>query len=385
MKLLIADDQRSLHQYLHTMVDWAALGITEVRSAYDGAEAAELAALMEPDLLLMDIRMPGVDGIEALRRIQSLPQKPRAVILSAYDQFEYAREALKLSVSQYLLKPVDTELLEGALRELITAIRAEARSLLERELAHLSLAGRLPDERLAAAEQAMGKLGLGGCAALTVMAGPDGATVPAADMTEALPDGAVLLPLVTGDGEAGHLLFAGLPCGLEREALCAGLERYTTREEEEAVAVFGVSRIAGSLREFPQLISESREEARRAREGSREGGPRIMEKLRCIRSHIDSHLDGDLSLQTVADRFGIDKYQLSRTFKQAFGENYWPYVTRRRLEKAAQLLCGTDWKNGRIAEATGYADESHFSKAFKKHYGVAPKEYRAAGAGQAVR
>ncbi|WP_426452144.1 response regulator transcription factor [Paenibacillus sp. S-38] len=385
MKLLIADDQRSLHQFLHTVVDWAALGIAEVQSAYDGEEAAELAASMEPDLLLMDIRMPGVDGIEALRRIQSLPNKPKAVILSAYDQFEYAREALKLSVSQYLLKPVDTELLEGALRELITGIRAEARSLLERELAHLSLAGRLPDERLAAAEQALGRLGIGRCAALTRMAGPeeDSAslrTVPVALRSE----GTVLLPLLTGGGEGEQVFFAGLRVGVEREALCAGLERCAAAEDETS-AVFELSRLTGSLREFPQLIAESREAALRAREGSGEAAPRMMEKLRCIRSHIDSHLEGDLSLQTVADRFGIDKFQLSRTFKQAFGENYWPYVTRRRLEKAAQLLCGTDWKNGRIAEATGYADESHFSKAFKKHFGMAPKEYRAAGAGPAAR
>jgi two-component system response regulator YesN len=69
---------------------------------------------------------------------------------------------------------------------------------------------------------------------------------------------------------------------------------------------------------------------------------------------------------------------LSREFKQQYDENYWQYVTRVRMEQAAALLKETNWKNSQIAERTGYTDESHFSRAFKKHYGISPKDYRAA-------
>ncbi|MCD9021740.1 helix-turn-helix domain-containing protein [Cohnella silvisoli] len=107
------------------------------------------------------------------------------------------------------------------------------------------------------------------------------------------------------------------------------------------------------------------------------GSPnKSVEVIRRIKSYIDAHCEADLSLQTVADQFGIDKYRLSREFKQEFDENYWHCVTRIRMEQAASFLKETNWKNSKIAERTGYADESHFSRAFKKHYGISPKDYR---------
>ncbi len=83
-----------------------------------------------------------------------------------------------------------------------------------------------------------------------------------------------------------------------------------------------------------------------------------------------------MSLQLIADRFGIDKFQLSRLFKQELGVNYWNYVMQVRMEKAAELLLRTDEKNSSIASATGFVDESHFSRTFKKYFDMSPKQYR---------
>ncbi|MNN53490.1 HTH-type transcriptional regulator YesS [compost metagenome] len=92
---------------------------------------------------------------------------------------------------------------------------------------------------------------------------------------------------------------------------------------------------------------------------------------------MELHYAEDLSLQTVADAFGVDKYQLSRLYKQRYGINYWQFVTQVRMEKALELLGGTNLKNSVIAERIGFVDESHFSKSFKKHFGLSPKDYRA--------
>ncbi|MCD9021739.1 response regulator [Cohnella silvisoli] len=134
MKLLIADDQMSLHTYLDKIIDWQLLGITNVIHAYNGKEAADIARDFLPDLLIIDIRMPELNGIDALRNIQTLPKKPKTVILSAFDEFEYARDALRLSVAHYLLKPVDGQLLIETIRELIREIRSDLQSAVVREL-----------------------------------------------------------------------------------------------------------------------------------------------------------------------------------------------------------------------------------------------------------
>ena len=104
--------------------------------------------------------------------------------------------------------------------------------------------------------------------------------------------------------------------------------------------------------------------------------PKILERVRVIKAYVELHYEEDLSLQKVAERFDIDKYQLSRTFKQEFNENYWQYVTRIRMEKSAELLKETELKNNQIAERAGFLDDSYFSRTFKKHFGMSPKDYR---------
>lgn len=148
MKLLIVDDQLSLHRYLNKVMDWKELGITKVQHAYDGEEAANMVETFRPDLMIMDIHMPLLDGIESLKRIQHLDKIPRTIILSAYDQFEYARDALRLHVSQYLLKPVDAELLRDALHELIQQSVSDAQKSIRSELDRTIYAGQIEADSL---------------------------------------------------------------------------------------------------------------------------------------------------------------------------------------------------------------------------------------------
>src|SRR5699024_3597223 len=99
------------------------------------------------------------------------------------------------------------------------------------------------------------------------------------------------------------------------------------------------------------------------------------ELLERIKDFVDKNYNEDISLNNISKKFYIDKYQLSKLFKDYFSINYWTYVTKVRMEKAAGLLLNTDLKNYQIAEKVGYFDESHFSHAFKKYYGISPRKY----------
>jgi len=106
-------------------------------------------------------------------------------------------------------------------------------------------------------------------------------------------------------------------------------------------------------------------------------GPNLTEDMVMrVKQYVDLNYGEDLSLQMVADRFGVDRFQLSRLSKQEMNVNYWNYVNQIRMEKAAELLLRTEEKNSVIASVTGFVDESHFSRTFKKYYDVSPKQYR---------
>lgn len=109
MKLLIADDEMQIRTGLAEGIDWEALGITEVITAENGIEALELGKEKKPEIILTDIRMPGINGLELGKQITEEYQPVVIIILSGYSDFEYAKEAIKMGAFDYLLKPINIE------------------------------------------------------------------------------------------------------------------------------------------------------------------------------------------------------------------------------------------------------------------------------------
>ena len=112
MKLLIADDEIQIREGLTEGIDWKKLGIDEVFSAENGLDALELCREKKPEILITDVRMPGIDGLELSRRASQLYRPVRVIVLSGFSEFRYAQEALKLGAVDYLLKPIDIDELE---------------------------------------------------------------------------------------------------------------------------------------------------------------------------------------------------------------------------------------------------------------------------------
>jgi DNA-binding NarL/FixJ family response regulator len=115
IRVLIADDQALVRDGFGMILD-AQDDIEVVAEAEDGARAVELARTLRPDVVLMDIRMPEVDGIEATRRLLADGDGPRVLMLTTFDQNEYVYEAMKAGASGFLLKDVRREELVNAVR-----------------------------------------------------------------------------------------------------------------------------------------------------------------------------------------------------------------------------------------------------------------------------
>ncbi|MBO9597280.1 MAG: response regulator, partial [Cohnella sp.] len=108
-KVLIVDDEPRIRDGLSTLIEWDELGFVVVDKAANGIEAMHKYKLLEPDLIIADIRMPEMNGLELVREIRSAGGTMHVLILSGYADFEYAKQAMTLRIDGYLLKPVDED------------------------------------------------------------------------------------------------------------------------------------------------------------------------------------------------------------------------------------------------------------------------------------
>ncbi|MDG0791248.1 response regulator [Cohnella ginsengisoli] len=124
-ELLIVDDHAHLVDSLERNVSWQELGIGKVHKAFSGEEALEFCKTSPVDIVLTDIRMPGISGLELIQQLKKYDKHFKSILLSGYGEWDYAQEAIRQQVDGYLLKPVDHEELAGTVRRLTEALRLE--------------------------------------------------------------------------------------------------------------------------------------------------------------------------------------------------------------------------------------------------------------------
>lgn len=149
-KLVIVDDDPVIVRSLSVVLDWESLGFEVAATASNGEEGAALSCLHQADLVITDIRMPVMDGLQLLARVKEKLPSVVVIMLSGYGEFKHAREALRYGALDYLLKPVDHEELERVVKEARAVLDESNTMLLERVRLNHSLQGvsELVRERL---------------------------------------------------------------------------------------------------------------------------------------------------------------------------------------------------------------------------------------------
>jgi two-component system response regulator YesN len=117
-KILIVDDEDIVRNSIASLIDWKSLGFDEVYQAENGMVALDMAVKFKPDVVLTDIRMPFMDGLELSARLREQIPSVNIVILSGHDEFKYAKEAMTYGVLDYLLKPIGPDSLSEKMAEI---------------------------------------------------------------------------------------------------------------------------------------------------------------------------------------------------------------------------------------------------------------------------
>ena len=117
-KVMLADDEKSIRTALGTLIDWQSLDCEVVYMARSGQDVLDHIGQYRPDLLITDIRMPGVDGVELANRLSGSELPIPIIFLTAYTDFSYAQAAVRYSVADYIVKPNVLEELPQAIRRI---------------------------------------------------------------------------------------------------------------------------------------------------------------------------------------------------------------------------------------------------------------------------
>jgi two-component system, response regulator YesN len=137
-KVMIVEDEELVRRGISLLTHWDQFDMKLIGEAKNGEEGLEMALRFRPDIILTDIRMPVLSGIDMIDAIQKT-YSPAFIILSAYSDFEYAKKALKMKVSDYLVKPFSDEDLEESLKNAIeTIVENKNRNVISQKLASIS-------------------------------------------------------------------------------------------------------------------------------------------------------------------------------------------------------------------------------------------------------
>ncbi|WP_164821430.1 response regulator [Paenibacillus koleovorans] len=529
--VLVVDDEKEIRNGLASQAPWKEWGFDRVYTADDGPGALESVARYPVDLIVTDIRMPLMSGLELIRELEQIGFDGGMIVISGYDDFQYAKEAFKLGVTDYLLKPVNLQELANAVKQTVEALQKRQQDRHREITMRQSMDEMLPrlrEETLlelfdrpyrkgleAKLEYRFGQLGLewlpeqvfqlalygiDDLKALTerksdrekadLEAAVGGAIQDYLD--EHAVEDSILVKTRQGlwicmythtddlDCEAHSMGIAArvreavsvsVSFGLSTE--CGGLERlYAMYQEAEAALVYrkvswnpeaGVEAgMTPSVMKGAEILQSARAVAERLVAGSEEDIDRMMmgfpelaaswgvkrtsdlqhksfewllgvfrqaQKLgwreteweqnvifmwedlerfdtfeslqqqltqQLIRTsasiqqqfggqnqivleaekYISEHFCEPITLQSVADHVHVTPVWLSKLFKKVTGYNFLEYLTKSRLDKARELLKDLNLKVYHISEMVGYQDKVHFSRLFKKRFGLTPQEYR---------
>jgi two-component system response regulator YesN len=335
--VLLVDDEPMIRKGLMKIIETSGTDITNIRTAENGAEAITLIRAQQPDFLFTDIRMSKMDGLELCRIVSAEFPHIQIVLVTGYDDFDYARQGIAYGVKDYILKPITKKNIQQVLHRLIEAEHKSARAL-----PSLSKS----NEWIVAMEEAIWTLDEGGVAHSIQSLLDDLAA-----------KGLSVQQQVGTVGELSAMLVQRLN---ERDV-------YTIELQFHKDAVHHVEELCKHLKDFAAAATES---LRTKRKG------KIKDPIEEAKKYIETHLSRDFSLEEVADMLGLNASYFSQLFKQMTNETFAQYRIRRRMELAKQLLAVPHHKITDISYEVGYADHPHFTKTFKKTTGLTPKEYR---------
>ena len=333
LSVFLVDDESIIRSGMKKLLDWEGNGFAVIGEAENGRDALPMILSLIPDIIITDLKMPFCDGITLAAEIKKSLPAAEIVILTGYDEFEYAKQAIKIGVFDFLLKPVSPNELKDTLERI-------KEKLSRRESLAYPLGSEL--ELTRAIEE-----------------------MNAEKSTEILKG--IFSGLRSATSDRGEILAVCQKLSDELVRIC--------REQLSALSVpppkfdreSSIDAVFGAISGYIQSSFEEYEN---------HNSSQLVQKI--VR-YLEGNYAQNITLTSLGEKFYSNSSYISRVFKQKTGKNYSEYLLDIRIEQAKKLLASTSLSIGRISDMVGFDNTKYFSRIFKEKTGFQPVAYRKNG------
>jgi two-component system response regulator YesN len=432
--ILIVDDEPLICKGLSNLLLHSEMDIARIQIAHSGAEALDYLRMDEIDLLITDIQMGAISGIDLMHQAKMITPRIQTIVISAHDTFQYAQQAMRLGAKDYLVKPINNGQLLDSVRNVLLKmdksspvdnaylVRLKENFMMEEPRSELSdlLYQFINREQPFSSGLALRLLGpYYAVIKIKLHIDPDNLesrAIKAQDtalfryavlniaheildqelacVSAYTPNDEIVVITQWNEQAYSDTRMSKLDhLEMIARSLLTAIKRYLQID-----CLIGLSQIMKGVVHIPDLYEQASkaiswnrmhqdnqvfyygdlnwsiyDEEPTADEMFAHNNSIVLK----VRSYLDEnfHQKG-LTLNDVANRNHVSPNYLSYLYKKFTGYNLWEYVIKLRMEESKRLLETTDLRRYEIADRVGYESPEHFSKIFKKHFGSSPSEVK---------
>ena len=391
-KVFFVDDEAAIRAGIRNNIDWDNTGFVLAGEAPDGEMALSLMQDILPDILITDVKMPFMDGLELAKRAKKSMPWIKIIILSGHDEFEFAKQAITIGVEDYLLKPVTSSKLIEILNKTAAKIEAERESLrnvekliesakkirIDKLISDMLYSGIEIERAVTLAEelniQILADYYLVMRIELHFSSNEDyNQSYSVGDCIQrVLESWENAIYSFSGENRVLCVIKGASPAALEEDAyVCAQAVKYEVERDYPCSVSIAVGAIVSDIKEWPKSLAGA----------DTAPGSQYSNVIVKAQEYIQkNYFEQGISLHSVAREVNVSPNHLSTMFRQETGETFINYITRIRIDQAKALLKTTKMRTSDISYEVGYNDTHYFSYVFKKNVGLTPKEFRSSQA-----
>lgn len=346
-KILIADDEFLIRTFLRKIITEQLPECEVCAEAEDGTDGLTLAESTRPDIIITDICMSEMSGLDMVQRLTALSCRPKIIILTAHREFAYAKKAIELGVSGFILKPTKANEVVEQVRLAIKKIRADRAQPQSAQnddvLYKLYRIHVLSTELIRAVRE-------------TDRAAAETLLAQIFAEAAAVPDDSRDKLLHAYSDIAAELYSLHDPRGGRHQLSKPAFDTCTDRTELDL-----------ALRRYAERVLDTLTSGTYVNETSM--------RINKVFEYIENNYMSNITAQNIADYIHISPSYLSKLFKQETGKNLVDWINEYRVTVAKGMIDSCEYKMYEISEKVGFENAHYFTKVFRKYIGMTPTEY----------